>query len=162
VTTKVDGKRDSELNKLSELIKDIPVAMLTTVDEDEYVRSRPTTARAPGADGMLWFFTRAVAGRLHDVEAHPRVNVAYVDAVKQHYISVSGRARLLRDRARIQELWTQKDLTWLPDGPEDPQLALIAVEVDAAEYWDPAVGAMVHVVGIPAAEHARLEPARRI
>ena len=61
-------------------------------------------------------------------------------------MSVSGRATVVRDRAKIGELWSPELKAWFPDGLEDPDIALLRVEVERAEYWDSPSSAVAHVL----------------
>ena len=65
----------------------------------------------------------------------------------QRYVSVSGNAFLVRDKAKAKELWNEALRTWFPQGLDDPDLALLRVTVDKAEYWDSPSSAMVHAFG---------------
>jgi pyridoxamine 5'-phosphate oxidase like protein len=53
----------------------------------------------------------------------------------------------VRDRQKIEELWNPIYKAWFPKGLEDPDLALLKVEVQEAEYWDTPSGKMVQLIG---------------
>ena len=139
--------RDEVIQKLGSLIRDIRVAMLTTVDEAGHLHSRPMATQATDFDGTLWFFTRSDSPKVGEIDREHRVNVSYADAHKQHYVSVSGAARLVRDPARNKALWNPLLKAWFPDGLDDPALALLRVDVERAEYWDAPSSTVVHLVG---------------
>ena len=128
--------RDEAIAKLAALIKDIRIAMLTTVAEDGSLHSRPMAMQQVEFDGDLWFFTGQDSPKVHEIEHEFHVNVAFADPSAQEYISVSGRARLVQDRSKAEELWNPAFKAWFPQGLDDSQLALLKVEVDHAEYWD--------------------------
>jgi general stress protein 26 len=135
--------------RLWELIRHMDYAMLTTIDADGSLRSRPMVPRELGAegtgfDGTLWFFTRADSPKSEEVERHDRVNLSYADPDEQTYVSVSGSAELIRDRAKAESLWNEAMVTWFPKGLDDPDLVLLKVTVEKAEYWDAASSTMVH------------------
>ncbi len=136
-----------DIEKLGELIKDIDIAMLTTIDDDGSLRSRPMGTQNNNFDGTLWFFTGASSHKVLEVQHDQRVNVAYSDAKHNRYVSVSGTARLNRDKAKIAELWNPALKAWFPNGLEDPDIALLQIEVDKAEYWDSPSSTVVHMVG---------------
>ena len=142
------AERDERVRKLAELIKDIEVAMLTTVDESGALRSRPMMTQRVEFDGDLWFFTKAGAPKVGEIEHDQHVNVSYSSPADQHYVSMSGRARLVRDRARIEELWNPAYQAWFPEGLDDPEIALLKVSVEQAEYWDSPTSTVVHLVGL--------------
>jgi hypothetical protein len=62
-------------------------------------------------------------------------------------VSVSGRARLVRDKDKARELWNPTLRAWFPRGLDDPELALLCVTVTKAEYWDTPNSRMVQLVG---------------
>ena len=50
--------RESDFKKLKEMIKDIDLCMLTTVDESNDLHSRPMSLNSDvDENGDLWFFT---------------------------------------------------------------------------------------------------------
>ncbi len=129
--------------KLGALIGGIGVAMLTTAAPEGGLRSRPMATQGRALEnGELWFFTRDDSGKVHEIEADQEVNLAYAEPKEQRYVSLSGRATVLRDPARARELWSPEVKTWFPGGPEDPHLALLRVRVHGAEAWDAAGGKM--------------------
>ena len=82
-----------------------------------------------------------------EIERDHHVNVSYARPEDQRYVSLSGTARLVRDREKIKELWNPALKAWFPQGMDDPEIALIKVRVEQAEYWDSPSSAMAHVAG---------------
>jgi general stress protein 26 len=137
-----------DLKKLRKLIKGARVAMLTTVAPDGALRSRPmATLKAP-FEGDVWFFTRASAPKGDEIRENDHVNVSFSDGDDNRYLSISGTASVVRDKERLEELWSGRLKDWFPDGKKDPDLALLRVRVDRAEYWDARTAAMVHLGGL--------------
>ncbi len=135
--------------KLHSLIKDIKFTMMTTAMPDGSLRSRPM-ATHPDDDkfnGTLWFFTDDHSAKVHELLADTHVNLSYADPAKNDYVSVTGRATLVKDKAKAKELWNPLYKAWFPQGLEDPHLALIRVDVDQAEYWDSPNSKMVQLAG---------------
>ncbi|MFC4727537.1 pyridoxamine 5'-phosphate oxidase family protein [Coralloluteibacterium thermophilus] len=133
---KNEAEDTREFGTLSELIEGIEVAMLTTRARDGGLVSRPLQTLEMDAQGDLYFFTAADSGKVEELLAHPEVNVAYADPSRQRYVSVRGRASIERDRARIDALWTPAAKAFFPEGRDDPDLAVLRVRVESAEYWD--------------------------
>ena len=122
---------------LKALIEDIKIGMLTTVDDDGTLRSRPLQTVGVEDDGTLWFFTSASSPKVAEAGAEGgRVNVSYGNPAKYDFVSVSGTATLSRDREKMRELWTKWVELFFPKGLDDPDLALLRVQVEKAEYWD--------------------------
>jgi general stress protein 26 len=145
MTEHTDHKEN--IKKLHDLVKDIRFAMLTTVEEDGTLRSRPMATQEFEFDGDLWFFTSANASKVDEVQHNQHVNVSYAEPKDQKYVSVSGTAQLVRDRQKIEELWNPLFKAWFPQGLDDPEVALLKVSVDKAEYWDSPSSRVVRLVG---------------
>lgn len=142
----VQAATDADRQKLWDMISSIKVAMLVTEDEGQ-LRSRPMVASQKDFDGTLWFFTRASAHKVDEVRSDQRVNVSYADWDKQNYVSFSGAASLVRDRKAIDDHWGEVLRTWFPKGKDDPDIALLKVDTQQAEYWDAPSSTMVHAYG---------------
>ena len=140
------AERDGQIKKLAEMIKDIDFAMLTTVAGDGTLHSRPMSTQRVETDGDLWFFTRESAPKVGEIEQEHQVNVSYSKPEDQRYVSVSGRAVVVRDRAKIEELWNPALKAWFPKGLDDPDIALLRVSAERAEYWDSPSSAVAHAV----------------
>lgn len=126
-----------DLQKLRDMVKDIDFCMLTTIDERGDLHSRPMSSNGEIDDNAdLWFFTGASSHKVSEINDTPRVNVSFADPQNQNYISITGRARLVRDRKKIEELWKPQFQMWFPKGKDDPNVALLRVSAEKAEYWD--------------------------
>jgi len=125
----------AEFVKLGELIKDIRIAMVTTVEPDGTLHTRPLASLAYENDGQLWFYTAIDSAKVSEVSHDVRTSVAFSDTGKDAYVAVSGTADIVNDRQRIHELWTPFAKPWFPNGPDDPNLALLRVHVERGEYW---------------------------
>lgn len=131
-----ESDRNDEIKKVAEMIKGIKFAMLTTVESDGSLHSRPMTAQDIEFDGDLWFFTRGDAPKVSEANEHREVNVSFSDPAHSKYVSASGTASVVRDRAKMEEFWKPIYKTFFPQGLDDPELALLKVSVHRAEYWD--------------------------
>jgi general stress protein 26 len=134
---------NAELKKFYELVDDIKVALMTTRRPDSHLESRPMAnqKRADGAD--LWFVSAEGTSKLRDIAHDPHVNLAYYKPGTYEWVSVSGLARLSRDRAKIAELYEADWKAWFgQEGDprhgtaDDPRIVLIAVEVHAAVFLE--------------------------
>jgi general stress protein 26 len=127
-----------DTTKLWALIKDIRFAMFTSRNGEGQLHSRPmTTQNGPGdRGGVLWFFMSRSSQPVADLEEHPEVNVTYADPGQDSYVSISGAARVVEDFERKKVMWNTSAQAWFPAGPTDPDLALVAVLIAEAEYWD--------------------------
>lgn len=143
--------------KLWAMIKDIRVAMLTSWD-GERMHSRPMHGHQEEFAGELLFFTRLDSGKTHEVMRFDQVNLAYADIKSQTYVSVAGRAEILLDRELLKRYWNPMASAWFPKGLDDPDLALIKVKAESAEYWDMTASRMRYFWEVAAANLSGHEP----
>jgi general stress protein 26 len=141
-----DNKQEA-VEKLGNLIENIDFAMLTTVDTDGVLRSRPMSTQEAEFDGTLWFFTSDKTHKVEEIERDNRVNASYAKPEDNVYVSVSGTASIVKDKAKMEELWNPILKAWFPDGLDQPDLCLLKVDVEQAEYWDSPSSTLVQIVG---------------
>ena len=134
-----------DLAHVAALIEDIPIAMLTTIEADGALASRPMAALEMDAQGALWFFTDLRSSKVE----HLRVaSLGFTDSAHATYVSLSGRGEIDTDRERIKRLWTNFAKPWFPDGPDSTDLALLKFIPDAVDYWDGPNSRMVRAFGM--------------
>ena len=140
-------QKDPGLARLADLIAQAQVAMLTTEEEQGLLRSRPLLTL--------------------EMDQHRLVNLSYADLTRQAFVSICGRVRMLRDPDKARELWTQRLKPWFPSGLDDPDLGLLEITVEEAEYWDVPASRMQRLFGLTASaegepgqpgEHGELRP----
>lgn len=124
--------KQEEIETLRELIKDIDIAMLTTATEEGLV-SRPMKTQEVEFDGDLWFFTKKETNKYDEILQDQDVNVAYAG---KSYVSVRGRAEIVDDLDKKRELWSKVYEKIMQTSYDDPNIVLIKVNVEAAEYWE--------------------------
>ena len=125
-----------DLSQLFEKIKEVRMAMLTTTDEHGSLHSRPMATIEPGKEEALYFLTDANSAKVYEVKKDSQVNLSYSDAGSNVYVSVSGKANAYRDQSKIDELWSEPMRGWFPGGKDDPNINILKVTIDKAEYWD--------------------------
>ena len=78
-----------------------------------------------------------------EVDAAPDVGLVFIDPKDKAYLSITGRASVMRDAVKTQEVWRKTDEVWWPGGPGDPEVCLLIIEPLTAELWDgPATAAV--------------------
>jgi general stress protein 26 len=141
------GERAPAIEKLAKIIHGIKVAMLTTQNLDGSLHSRPMLSQYVDFDGDLWFFTSQKSWKVHELAHNRQVSVVYAEPKDNRYVSISGRAEIIHDREKMEELWNPFLRAWFEDGLEDPDVVLLKVNVERAEYWDSPGSAVIHIVG---------------
>jgi general stress protein 26 len=136
------GQGRYRTEQFRDLARDIPFAMFTTVTGDGRLRSRPMAASENAFDGTLWFFTRTASAVAKEIAGNQMVNVTYVSAPEDRFVSVSGVASVVRDAEHASKLWHAAYSQWFAGGTDDPELSLIRIEVERIEFWDRKLGRM--------------------
>lgn len=135
-----------DLKKLGQMIKGIEIAMLTTVNNEGLLRSRPMATQEMTEDGTLYFFIDTSSAKVDEIISQNQVNLVYAKQADHRYVSISGRALINKNKQLMKELWKPLLLAWFPEGLEDPNIGLLQVKVEQAEYWDSA-GVVTEIIG---------------
>jgi general stress protein 26 len=123
----------AELIKLTELMEDMPIGMMTTFGPSG-PRSIPMARQEVEPDAEMWFISARDTQHVDDLRDDPRVVVTF--SSRTSWVAISGRGSVVDDQAKLEELWNTFAEAWLPGGPEDPNAVLVKVEVEKAEYWN--------------------------
>ena len=143
-----ETRSDAEAKrKVWEMIKDIDIAMMVTQDDQGRFRGRPMRSVNKEFDGVLWFFATAGSPVTGEANSDGRVLLAYSDPRRQDYVSIYGSVELVRDVEQQKRLWSEPLRVWFPGGAEDPNIALLKVTCEGAEYWDAPSSTLVHAYG---------------
>ncbi len=134
------------LKKIGSLIEDIHIAVLVTAAPDGSFDSRPMGVQTKDFDGSVWFLTRNTSGKVHEIQDDSHATLIFADPANSKYVSAKGRARVHQDRARIHELWSPMYKAWFPAGEDDPQIAVLRVDISEAEYWEASSSKLVRGV----------------
>ena len=122
------------IERIWDLIEKIGVCMLTTRFAGG-LRARPVEARPDRDAGLIFVVTDAESTKEEEIEAVSDVCLVFIDPNDKAYLSVSARARVIRDAARIKAVWKKSDELWW-SGPTDPHVCLLRIEPMTAELWD--------------------------
>lgn len=125
---------ETQQKTFREVMEHFDNAMLVTRATDGFLRARPMAIARSNSDGDLWFFTHIESGKVDEIISDPRC--AAVMQGMTRYLSLSGRAELVRDRKKIEELWKPTYDAWFEKGKDDPDLALLHFVAEDGEYWD--------------------------
>ena len=145
-------EQGADFQKLREMIKDIDFCMLTTVDENNDLHSRPMSLNSEvDQEGNLWFFTYANSHKVSEIRTTPNCNASFANPGDSRYVSITGTAELVRDKGKIEQLWKPELKAWFPKGTDEPDIALLRLEIEKAEYWDDPSSTVAQVVSFVSA-----------
>ena len=135
------AESNENIQKVRDIIKGTRIAMLTHVDEDGRLVSKPMATKEVDFDGTVRFIAERASDQGMDIQKNPNVNVAY--SGNGAWVSLSGKARIVNDTDKLRELWSSFTGSWLEGGPENHNNVLIEIDADTAEYWDTPGGSKV-------------------
>ena len=122
-------------SKMEQIIRSIEIGMLTTVQENGELRSRPMLC-ADYVFETLWFLVKESKPLIAESLSNRIVNVAFASPEKKIYASVTGLAQLVEDNKLVRKLWRPEMTSWFPAGLNEPDLALLRIDIQHAEAWD--------------------------
>lgn len=131
-----ENTREQDIALIAALIKDIKFAMITVQTPEGHLKAHPMTTQQTEFDGDLWFIGSKETEQVRCMDQNPMVNVSYSDPSKSNYVSIGGKAELVEDRAKLEELWSDMFKMYFPEGIDDPKIQLIKIDVYGAEYWE--------------------------
>ncbi|MBA3648413.1 MAG: pyridoxamine 5'-phosphate oxidase family protein [Chitinophagales bacterium] len=127
---------EKTLNDISEIVSDMDICMLSSISKGEII-SRPMSNNGDVEyDGNSYFFTSEETEIARDISTNPQVNLAFSDTDNQVYISVSGIAKLVSDKSKMEEHWVDELEQWFEDGIDTPGIVMIHVDAKKIKYWD--------------------------
>jgi len=143
----IQPQTQADLSHVADLIKDIPIAMMTTRESDASLAARPMAVLEMDAQGVMAFFTSTGSDKLEHLDA---INLSFSDVGSSTYVSLSGRGEIDTDRSHIERLWTPMARPWFPNGPDSPDLVLLRFVPHTAHYWDGPNSRMVRAFNMAA------------
>lgn len=145
MSEKSEKSTKSDAQKVIDALEDASVVMLTSVGASG-LQAHPMTIQKVDETGNLWFFVPADSAQAVNVGSDPRVNVAI--AKGGQWVSVSGTAKLVKDSARVDELWDDAVAAYFEGGKADPRVTLLHVTTESAEYWGTSGGTLGAVASV--------------
>jgi len=138
-------QESNDFEKIRDIIKNIKVAMLVTAENELSLNSRPMHTVDIDKDNNIWFFTSDDSGKVKAMMNDHHVNLSYASPEDGQFLSVSGIATFSDDQNRKEDLFNMMTKAWFPEGVNDPNLLLIKVHPQQAEYWDTSASKLVQL-----------------
>lgn len=131
------SRSPTEAETLWDLIKDTRFAMLTHRHPDGSLHAHPLTTQGKSLeDWVLHFFVSKHTEVGQRLQSDGNVNVSYSNPDKDRYVSITGQATISNDKATKERLFNALAKAWFPGGVSDPDLELVEIRIQHAEYWD--------------------------
>ncbi len=127
---------EAAIEKIKDLAEDAKICMFNTNLSNVPFYTRPMALQEVDKDGCIWFFSGAGSDKNAEVKADERVQLTFMNNGSSEYLSLLGKASIIIDKAKFEELWTPVAKTWFNKGVDDPNLTLIKFVPDSGYYWD--------------------------
>ncbi len=123
------------LNGIARKIRQLDICMMVTQSPRGVLNSRPMSNNgAVTYRGDSYFFSYDGSQKIKDIAANPQVSLNF-EGEKNLYISVTGKAKLIRSRAQMEEHWMDSLNQWFKDGLDTPGIVLIHIKGTKLKYW---------------------------
>lgn len=139
------------IDKMKDLVGHNAICMFTSNVDEVPLQTRPMTTQEVDDEGNFWFFSPKDSLKNYEVRTDARVQLLFANTSASEYLTVFGRAMILDDRKKIEELWSPMAKAWFEEGKDDPNLSLIRVAPEHAYYWEPKQNKMVTLFKMAAA-----------
>src|SRR5262245_11673202 len=90
------------LDRVWDIVEQVGVCMMTTRFADG-LRARPLDSRPDRAAGLIWFVTDVRGDKDDEIAAHAEVGLVFIDHRQKAYLSLTGRAKVMRDPAKAAQ-----------------------------------------------------------
>lgn len=131
-----DASGRDAIPEIAALIKKIDICLFTTSSDTGELHARPMSNNGQVEwEGTSWFFAPSDGRLVAELQADPQAVAAYRAGESYDFVSISGRATLEKDHALKKEYWLPELERWFPNGPEDPNVTLIRLDAEHADWW---------------------------
>jgi general stress protein 26 len=128
---------EEALAKIRELLKGFPIAfMVTSGDVTPTARPIGVVGDHAAFDGSLWFITDKRSRKVRAIESGATTSLLFQNDKEGAYLHLTGRASVIDDRGKLEELYTTLQRTWFPLGLDDPNITLVRFDAEQGDYWD--------------------------
>jgi len=131
-----DSTGRKAIPQIATLINQIDVCLFATRGDDGQLHARPMSNNGQVEwDGQSWFFAPTDGRLVTELRADPAAVAAYRAEGGFAFVSVSGRATIETDPELKERYWLDDLERWFPNGPADPNVALIRLDAEEAQWW---------------------------
>ena len=123
------------LKDIAQKMRNLDIATLVTVAEDGSLAGRPMSNNADvDYDGKSYYFTYEESDKVKQISRNPEVQLAF-EGDDKLYVTVTGKAELIRDKAEFEKHWVPELEQWFAQGIDTPGMVLLCVKASQAKYW---------------------------
>lgn len=125
------------IDKLKSLVDKIDIGMVcTNVEGSNHPHAVPMSRQEVDEQGNIWLLFSSESDTYHNLQADSSITIIYSDVKDYNFLTVSGKAEISRDKARIEKYWNKMIEAWFEKGKEDPRIRVLKINTTDAYYWD--------------------------
>lgn len=93
------------LNGIARQMRTLDICMMVTRSPRGLLNSRPMSNNGDVSyKGESYFFSYEGSQKINDITANPQVSLNF-EGEKEMYITITGKAKLIRNRAQLEDHW---------------------------------------------------------
>lgn len=146
--TTQDLQNQEAIKKIQELVEAANVCLFATQLTQVPLSVRPMSTSKVDEEGHIWFFSKKDSDKNEHILEDDQVQLMYSNSGSSEYLSLYGHAEIIRDRNKIEELWTPMAKAWFTEGKEDLTITLLKVTPKEGHYWDTKNGKVISLIKI--------------
>lgn len=135
MSMEIKHSKSEAIDVIREKTRGTHIATLITVDTDKTPCARPMATQEIDYTGVVTFMTDKNSKKINEIKNSPQVTLSYTPGNDITFVNLTGNATVVEDREKIKQLWSSFHEAWF-DGPTDPRITLIEVDIERLEYWD--------------------------
>ena len=123
------------LRTLAQHLRKLDYCMMVTETKRGGFNSRPmSNNRDVSYKGDSYFFTYEKSQKIKELETNPNTSLNF-EGEGGLFISIAGKAKLIRDKAVLAAHWQDELAQWFKQGVDTPGIVLIHVKGARLRYW---------------------------
>ena len=132
-----DLNNEAAVEKLRELIDKTKTCFFDTGNvSNESSGVRPMSVQQVDEAGNLWFLSANDSHKNAEIAADRSVKLFFQGSAHSDFMYITGKAVIVTDRNKIEELWEPIMKTWFTEGKDDPRISVIKFIPEEGYYWD--------------------------
>jgi general stress protein 26 len=108
--------------------------ILITKEGNGKLKERAIVPTHVDKEGNLWFFTNECGDKTNSIQVNGNVKICYGNPKDSDYLVIHGNALIVKDKKKIEELWSGVGKLWFGNGVHDNKLALLKIAPLKVEF----------------------------
>jgi general stress protein 26 len=125
------------VEKLRELIDKSKTCFFDTgITTSDSNGVRPMSVQQVDEAGNLWFLSANDSHKNEEIAIDHSVKLFFQGSAHSDFMYITGKAEIVHNPHKIEELWEPIMKTWFTEGKDDPRISVIKFTPEEGYYWD--------------------------